>query len=108
MKALRLLGEADVIVHDASVSPAILARAHREATLVAADGDAADRVLGPALAGRTVLCLSAGEPAFLSDAVIARLRQRGVPVEAVPGVPLPVPSSRARRAAVAARSRASF
>jgi len=98
VKALRLLGEADVIVHDASVAADILARGRREAEYIAADSsgssETAERIVRSAHVGKAVLCLSADDPmrAAGGPSILARLARRGVFVEDVPGVPASAPA----------------
>ncbi len=83
LRALRLLGEADIIVHRPDESPAILEVARRDAARLAVTGDASDQLLDLARAGRRVVRLSpdaSEEPA---------LRQAGIATERVPGVNAP-------------------
>ena len=80
LRALRLLGEADVIVHGADDSPAVLDIARRDASREIAPVSATARLLELARAGRRVVRLAPapGE----ADALAAA----GVAVEFVPGV----------------------
>ena len=71
LRALRLLGEADVIVHEASESEAVLELARRDASrLVVTPGDAVARLSELAAQGRKLVRLSprAGEAALLRAA----------------------------------------
>ncbi len=80
LRALRLLGEADIIVHPPGESPAILDAARRDAQRLCVAGDATGPLLELARAGRRIVRLSPNpdeEPA---------LRQAGVATEFVPGV----------------------
>ena len=58
LRALRLLGEADVIVHGPAESPGILEVARRDASRLVVDGDASARLIELATAGRRVVRLS--------------------------------------------------
>lgn len=78
LRALRLLGEADVIVHDAEKSPEVLDMARRDATREAAPADAAPLLAALARGGRRVVRLTR------SMAEAAALREAGVLVELVP------------------------
>jgi uroporphyrin-III C-methyltransferase/precorrin-2 dehydrogenase/sirohydrochlorin ferrochelatase len=80
LRALRLLGEADVIVHDHLVSAAVLDMARRDAERIRlAAGDHGALLIRLARAGKKVVWLGVGEQAALAAA--------GVLVEIVPGVP---------------------
>lgn len=71
LRALRLLGEADVIVHEASEGEAVLELARRDASrLVVTPGDAVARLSELAAQGRKLVRLSprAGEAALLRAA----------------------------------------
>lgn len=80
LRALRLLGEADVIVHGPDESSAVLDIARRDATREVAAPDAFPRLLALAQAGRRVVRLAPapGEAAALAAA--------GIAVEFVPGI----------------------
>ncbi|NPD66087.1 hypothetical protein HN018_19705 [Lichenicola cladoniae] len=81
LRALRLLGEADVIVHEASESEAVLELARRDASrLVVTAGDAVDQLSALAAQGRKLVRLSPrpGEA--------AQLRAAGHVCVEVPGV----------------------
>ncbi len=81
LRALRLLGEADVIVHDADEPAAILELARRDASrLVVTPGDAAARIGALAAGGAKVVRLSPG------SAEATALRAAGHVCVAVPGV----------------------
>ena len=71
LRALRLLGEADVVVHEASESPAVLELARRDASrLLVTQADAVDQVAALAAQGRKLVRLSPrpGEAAALAAA----------------------------------------
>ena len=97
-KAMRALQEADVIVADRLVSPAILDRARRDADRIMV-GKTPGRpspsqaeinaiLLREAAAGRHVVRLKGGDPFVFGRGgeELAALRAAGVPVEVVPGV----------------------
>jgi uroporphyrin-III C-methyltransferase/precorrin-2 dehydrogenase/sirohydrochlorin ferrochelatase len=98
LKARRLLHEADVVVHDRLVPPAILELARREATIVAvgkqaygpswkqADIDAL--LVKHALGGATVVRLKGGDPAVFGrlDEEVEALEAAGVAYSIVPGI----------------------
>jgi uroporphyrin-III C-methyltransferase/precorrin-2 dehydrogenase/sirohydrochlorin ferrochelatase len=87
LKAQRKLQEADVIVHDRLIDPAILELARRDATRIVADRrgfTAVSAILtGEAKAGRHVVRLGSGDT-FLDERVA--VGAEGVAVETVPGV----------------------
>jgi uroporphyrin-III C-methyltransferase/precorrin-2 dehydrogenase/sirohydrochlorin ferrochelatase len=80
LRALRLLGEADIIVHGPNESPAILEVARRDASRLVVDGDATAELLDLAAAGRRVVRLSP-----TADEEIA-VRRAGFATERVPGI----------------------
>ncbi len=80
LRALRLLGEADVIVHAAHESPAVLDIARRDAAREIAPADATARLLELAGLGRRVVRLA---PAPLEAEALAAA---GFAVDFVPGV----------------------
>src|SRR5262249_26249224 len=101
-RALRRLGEADVVLYDALVHPELLRHAKPDAELVFV-GKRAGRVserqtrinarlVEEALAGRRVARLKGGDPCLFgrgseeAEALVAA----GVPFEVVPGVPSPM------------------
>ncbi len=96
-KAERLLARADIVFHDALVSPAVLALATR-AELVSVgkragrhskDQATIDRLLvEAALAGRRVLRLKGGDPSIFGRSMeeISALRSAGIPVSICPGI----------------------
>lgn len=87
LKAQRKLLEADVIVHDRSVAPAILEMARRDAVRIPLGSLAFNGVttilLREALAGRHVVRLRSGE-AHVEE--LAAVAAEGVPVETIPGI----------------------
>jgi len=94
LKAQRKLQEADVIVTDRAIPPAILEYARRDAVRVFADtaSDAREAVLREARAGRLVVRLTA---ALADDpALRAALLEAGADIETVPGVGLPADVAR--------------
>ncbi len=98
LKAQRALGEADVVIHDRLVNPAILEYARREAHRIDAGkrpgahglGQAGihELMIAHARAGRRVVRLKSGDPMVFGRAgeEIAALRAAGIAVEVVPGV----------------------
>jgi uroporphyrin-III C-methyltransferase/precorrin-2 dehydrogenase/sirohydrochlorin ferrochelatase len=103
LRAAQLLQEADVILHDDLVPPAILARARRDAEMVAVGKRALKRNGGRASwaqadinaelvrrvrAGQTVVRLKAGDPFVFGRGgeEIEALREAGLPVAVVPGI----------------------
>ena len=71
LRALRLLGEADVVVHEASASAAVLELARRDASrLLVTEGDAVARLGALAAGGAKLVRLSprVGEAAALRAA----------------------------------------
>jgi len=98
LRALRLIEEAEVIVHDDLVSDAVLARARIEAERVAV-GKRAGRaritqaeinalLVARARAGQRVVRLKGGDPSIFGRAgeELAALRAAGVAVTVVPGI----------------------
>jgi uroporphyrin-III C-methyltransferase/precorrin-2 dehydrogenase/sirohydrochlorin ferrochelatase len=98
LRALRLLNTADVILHDALVSPDVLALARRDAERIAvgkraggestAQDDIHAALLAHARAGRFVVRLKGGDPFVFGRGgeELAFLRAHGVACEVVPGV----------------------
>ena len=98
LKAQRALGEADVIVYDRLVNPAILDYARREAHRIdvgkrsGAHGRGQARIhelmIAHARAGRRVVRLKGGDPMIFGRAgeELAALRAAGVAVEVIPGL----------------------
>jgi uroporphyrin-III C-methyltransferase/precorrin-2 dehydrogenase/sirohydrochlorin ferrochelatase len=93
IKAQRKLQEADVIVHDHAVAPAILELARRDAVRLAVKGElydgATDILLAEAKAGKLVVRLSAAETSLEETVSVAA---EGVAFETVPAVALPKPA----------------
>lgn len=98
LKALQALADADVIVHDRLVAPAILERARRDAALIDV-GKAKGRhsrsqtEINALLAhlaeqGKTVIRLKGGDPFIFGRGgeEMIYLRSRGIEVEIIPGV----------------------
>ena len=98
LRAAQLLQEADAILHDDLVPPAILARARRDAELVAvgkrkgraswAQADINAELVRRVRAGQTVVRLKAGDPFVFGRGgeEIEALREAGLPVAVVPGI----------------------
>jgi len=102
LRAHRLLGEADVIVHDPGVSAAVLDLARRDAELIGLDADPADEAV-PLLvrlagAGGRVVRLFAGDPGASGRTAgpTAALAGSGSAFEVVPGVGPPPVARRER------------
>lgn len=98
LRAARLLGEAELVVHDGLVDPAVLAMANPEAERVSVAKSRARHTLPQleinallvreALAGRDVVRLKGGDPFVFGRGgeEAEACRAAGVPVEVVPGV----------------------
>jgi len=98
LKAAQLLREADAILHDDLVPPAILARARRDAELVSVgkrkgqtgwtQDDINAELVRRVRAGQTVVRLKAGDPFVFGRGgeEIEAVRAAGLPVDIVPGV----------------------
>lgn len=93
IKAQRKLHEADVIVHDRDVPPAILEMARRDAVRIPVKGElydgTADVLLTEARAGRLVVRLVSGEPSLEETVSVA---SEGISFETVPAVALAKPA----------------
>ncbi len=95
LRALRLLGEADVIMHDKVLPQEVLDMARRDAERVpidrqrSAEGeDSRTVLLRLARAGRRVVRLRVGDPLVFtrSEEEMAALVEAGIPFELVPGI----------------------
>jgi uroporphyrin-III C-methyltransferase/precorrin-2 dehydrogenase/sirohydrochlorin ferrochelatase len=98
LRALRLLNQADVILHDRLVDPGVLALARRDATLVEVGKEAANHGVGQdgihalmrehARAGRFVVRLKGGDPFVFGRGgeELQFLRAHSIPYEVVPGI----------------------
>lgn len=86
LRAHRLLGEADVVLHDPEVSGAILDMARRDADRVAVPPDATEALMAEARHGRTAIRLrvSAPDAAQRARAEADALSAAGIPFEWVP------------------------
>ncbi len=84
LRAHRVMGEADLILHDADVPAGLLAMARRDATRAIADADGRERSVELALGGGRVARLVLGDGQALDGEAIW-LRKRGVTVITVPG-----------------------
>ena len=85
LRAHRLMGEADLVLHDAGVPSELLALARRDAARAVAGADRIDRVAELALGGRRVVRLALGDGRTLMDEA-RRLIERGISVTRVAGV----------------------
>ncbi|MDQ3204953.1 MAG: siroheme synthase CysG [Pseudomonadota bacterium] len=98
LRGLRLLNEADVILHDRLVSPEVLALARRDADLVEVGKQAGNHhapqdtihalMLAHARAGRRVVRLKGGDPFVFGRGgeELEFLRAHGIDYEVVPGI----------------------
>lgn len=97
IKALRSLGEADVVLHDRLVSAGILELARRDAELIAVGKHAGGGctqdeihalIIRHAEAGRHVVRLKGGDPFIFGRGgeELAAARAAGIPCEVVPGI----------------------
>ncbi|MGQ7793268.1 siroheme synthase CysG [Faunimonas sp. B44] len=98
LRAQRILGEADVIVHDALVPDAVIAMGRRDARRIpvgkrkgahsASHAEIEAVLVREAKAGRRVVRLKGGDPLVFGRAgeEIAALREAGVPFAIIPGV----------------------
>jgi uroporphyrin-III C-methyltransferase / precorrin-2 dehydrogenase / sirohydrochlorin ferrochelatase len=98
LRAAQLLQEADVILHDDLVPPAILARARRDAELVSVgkrkgraswvQRDIEAEMIRRVRAGQTVVRLKAGDPFVFGRGgeEVDALAAAGLPVSVVPGI----------------------
>ena len=98
LRAAELLQEADVVLHDDLVPPAILARARRDAELVSvgkrkgraswAQRDIEAEMIRRVRAGQTVVRLKAGDPFVFGRGAeeVDALAAAGLPVSVVPGI----------------------
>jgi uroporphyrin-III C-methyltransferase / precorrin-2 dehydrogenase / sirohydrochlorin ferrochelatase len=97
LRALQRLGEADVVMHDRLVSPAILGLARRDADLIpvgkhAGGGWAQEEIqelmVRHAAQGRRVVRLKGGDPFIFGRGgeELAAARAAGIPCEVVPGI----------------------
>ena len=98
LRAARLLGEVELVVHDGLVDPAVLALAHPDAELVSVAKSRARHTLPQheinallvreALQGRDVVRLKGGDPFVFGRGgeEAEACRAAGVPVEVVPGI----------------------
>lgn len=109
MKAARLLGTADVVLHDALVPPAILALASPAAEVVnvgkrcgpkhITQKQINHRLIEFALQGKLVVRLKSGDPLIFGRAgeEMQALREAGIEVEVVPGITSAVAAASAAR-----------
>ena len=97
-KAAKVLHEADVVLHDALVTPEILELARREAKIVNVgkrgfgpswkQADIEDLMIAEAAAGHRVVRLKAGDTAVFArlDEEVETLERAGIACEIVPGI----------------------
>lgn len=87
LKAQRLLQDADVIVHDRSIGPAVLEVSRRDAARVPVSGKAFDGtdtlLINEARAGKRVVRMAEGRPSLEETVAVAA---EGVAFETVPGL----------------------
>jgi uroporphyrin-III C-methyltransferase/precorrin-2 dehydrogenase/sirohydrochlorin ferrochelatase len=98
LRAAQLLQEADVILHDDLVPPAVLGRARRDAELICvgkrkgraswAQKDIEAEMIRCVRAGETVVRLKAGDPFVFGRGgeEVEALRGAGLPISVVPGI----------------------
>ncbi len=98
VKALRLLGQADVVLHDSLVGPDILALARADARLVdvgkrcgrhsASQQEICALLVAEARGGAMVVRLKGGDPMIFGRATeeMAELTRHGIGFEVIPGV----------------------
>lgn len=98
LRAAQLLQEADVVLHDDLVPPAVLARARRDAEVVSvgkrkgrpswAQADIDAELVRRVRAGQTVVRLKAGDPFVFGRGgeEVDALRAAGLPYTVVPGI----------------------
>ncbi len=99
-RALRRLGECEVVLYDALVHPSLLAHAKPGAVLVSVDVESSsepqravtERLILEARAGRSVARLVCGDPLLFAQGAqqVALLAAAGVAFEIVPGVSAPL------------------
>jgi uroporphyrin-III C-methyltransferase len=117
LRAARLLGEADIVFHDALVSPEILALAakarlvavgKRSGRLSTAQHFINKQLLDAAKRYRTVVRLKGGDPMLFGRAheEIAFLRKNSIDVEIVPGVSAALAASAEMRISLTRRGEA--
>lgn len=98
LKALRLLQQADVVIHDRLVGPAVLDHARRDATRIAvgkakgahswSQAEINALLVHRARDGQRVVRLKGGDPNIFGRVgeEVAHLRAHGIEVEVVPGI----------------------
>ena len=85
LRAHRLLGQAELIVHDANMPHSVLAMARRDAPHSVAGRGGTERLIEAARAGSRAVRLGLGDGRALYDEMVA-LRAAGVTAELVPGL----------------------
>jgi uroporphyrin-III C-methyltransferase/precorrin-2 dehydrogenase/sirohydrochlorin ferrochelatase len=116
-KARRLLHEADVVIHDRLVSPAVLDLARREARLIAVgkvpggsgwqQNDINARIVAEATAGFQVVRLKSGDPGVFGrlDEEMHALEEAGIGYAIVPGITAATAAAAAAKASLTQRGR---
>jgi uroporphyrin-III C-methyltransferase len=119
LKALRLLREADVVLHDALVSPEVLALIPGNVIAVnvgkrcgwkaITQEQIHERMIAFSLSGKTVVRLKCGDPMIFGRGgeEIDALLQAGIDVEVVPGITSALAAAAAARLSLTHRSVAS-
>lgn len=117
LKARKLLHEADVVIHDRLVSPAVLELARREARLVEVgktphgpswkQQDINARLVAEAAAGAQVVRLKSGDPGIYGrlDEEMQALEQAGIGYAIVPGITAAASAAAAARVSLTRRGR---
>jgi len=116
-KARRLLHEADVVIHDRLVSPAVLELARREARLIAVgkvpggsgwqQKDIDARIVAEATAGFQVVRLKSGDPGVYGrlDEEMQALAEAGIGYAIVPGITAATAAAAAAKVSLTQRGR---
>lgn len=116
-RALKLLHEADVVIHDRLVSPEILELARREAIVIEAgktgfgqswkQADINAAMIDHASDGHKVVRLKGGDPVIFGrlDEEMTALREAGVAFEVVPGITTASAAAAALNVSLTARGR---
>ena len=98
LRGVECLAQADLVLYDYLVNPAILKHARNSAELICLGHHSTGRALSPeeivakmleaALGGKTVVRLKGGDPSIFGRGAdeIEPLRQAGIPLEIVPGI----------------------
>jgi uroporphyrin-III C-methyltransferase len=120
LRAARLVMQAELIVHDGLVDPAVLALARPSARLVSVakrrsrhtlpQGEINALLVREALAGKDVVRLKGGDPFIFGRGgeEAEACRRAGVPVEVVPGISAAIGAAAAAQVPLTHRSSASI